>query len=95
MTTSTELGDKPPIFTKLPLETSWHTSYVQGWMEKPRVSLDLKRFQKVAGNYLHLFDRSQDKRGDQIHPVASDGNTENNRWTFQRTNTSVLKMKTF
>lgn len=89
------LSDKPPIFMKLPLETSWHTNYVQVWMEKPGVSLDLKRAQKAASNYLHLLNRSQDKKGDQIHPVASDGNTENNQWTFQRTNIFVLKIKTF
>lgn len=77
--TSIGLSDKPPIFMKLPLETAWHTSYVQVWMEKPGVSLNLKRVQKVASNCLHLFNRSQDKKGDQIHPVASDGDIENNK----------------
>lgn len=50
------------------LGTLWLTSYMHVYMEKPGVSLDLKRIQKMSGNYLQIFDISQDKKRNQIHP---------------------------
>lgn len=37
-------------------------------MGKPGVSLDLKRIQNLASNYLHVFDSSWNEKRDQIHP---------------------------
>ena len=38
--------------------------------KKTGISLGLRRTQEIASNYLHTFDRSQDKKRSQIHPES-------------------------
>lgn len=56
-----------------------HGVLVHVHMEKPGISVDLKRIPKMAGNYFPLCDRSQDK----TPWVASDGNSENKECLFR------------
>lgn len=62
-------------------------------MGKPGVSLDLKRIQNLASNYLHVFDSSWNEKRDQIHPELLQMAAQKIMWNFQRANTFVLKEK--